>query len=318
MRFTFLLVLYVGLAAPAWAKNPVFPGWYADPEGIVFGQKYWIYPTYSAPYDEQIFFDAFSSSDLVTWTKHPKILSNNDIKWAKRAMWAPSIIQHKSRYFFFFGANDIQSNNEYGGIGIAVADQPQGPFSDYLGKPLIDKFYNGAQPIDQFAFRDKDGQVYLIYGGWQHCNIAKLNDDFTGFITFDDDQTFKEMTPEGYVEGPFMFIKNDKYYFMWSEGGWTGPDYSVAYAVADSPMGPWKRIGKILQQDDNIARGAGHHSVIHTPGTEDYYIVYHRRPLDQTDRNAREVSIEKMLFDENGLIKPVILTHEGVSAHPIQ
>ena len=318
MRFTFLLVLYVGLAAPAWAKNPVFPGWYADPEGIVFGQKYWIYPTYSAPYDEQIFFDAFSSSDLVTWTKHPKILSNSDIKWAKRAMWAPSIIQHKSRYFFFFGANDIQSNNEYGGIGIAVADQPQGPFSDYLGKPLIDKFYNGAQPIDQFAFRDKDGQVYLIYGGWQHCNIAKLNDDFTGFITFDDDQTFKEMTPEGYVEGPFMFIKNDKYYFMWSEGGWTGPDYSVAYAVADSPMGPWKRIGKILQQDDNIARGAGHHSVIHTPGTEDYYIVYHRRPLDQTDRNAREVSIEKMLFDENGLIKPVILTHEGVSAHPIQ
>ena len=318
MRFTFLLVLYVGLAAPAWAKNPVFPGWYADPEGIVFGQKYWIYPTYSAPYDEQIFFDAFSSSDLVTWTKHPKILSNSDIKWAKRAMWAPSIIQHKSRYFFFFGANDIQSNNEYGGIGIAVADQPQGPFSDYLGKPLIDKFYNGAQPIDQFAFRDKDGQVYLIYGGWQHCNIAKLNDDFTGFIAFDDGQTFKEMTPEGYVEGPFMFIKNDKYYFMWSEGGWTGPDYSVAYAVADSPMGPWKRIGKILQQDDNIARGAGHHSVIHTPGTEDYYIVYHRRPLDQTDRNAREVSIEKMLFDENGLIKPVILTHEGVSAHPMQ
>ena len=318
MRITLSLLLYVGLTSSSWAGNPVFPGWYADPEGIVFDQKYWIYPTYSAPYDEQTFFDAFSSPDLVNWTKHPKILEKSDVKWAKRAMWAPSIIQHKDQYFFFFGANDIQSDNEYGGIGVAVASQPQGPFRDYLGKPLIDKFYNGAQPIDQFAFRDKDGQVYLIYGGWRHCNIAKLNDDFTGFTAFDDGETFKEMTPEGYVEGPFMFIKNDKYYFMWSEGGWTGPDYSVAYAVADSPMGPWKRIGKILQQDDKIARGAGHHSVIHTPGTEDYYIVYHRRPLDQTDRNAREVSIEKMLFDENGLIKPVVLTHEGVKAKTIQ
>lgn len=317
MRRAATLLLCLLTSAATLAKNPVFPGWYADPEGIIFDGQYWIYPTYSAPYDEQIFFDAFSSPDLVNWTKHEKILTNTDIKWAKRAMWAPSIIKHNDKYFFFFGANDIQSDDEYGGIGVAVADQPQGPFKDHLGKPLIDKFYHGAQPIDQFAFRDKDGQVYLIYGGWQHCNIAKLNDDFSGFVPFDDGETIKEMTPEGYVEGPFMFIKDDKYYFMWSEGGWTGPDYSVAYAIADSPMGPWKRIGKILQQDDKIARGAGHHSVIHIPDSEEYYIVYHRRPLDETDRNSRETAIEKMVFDDNGFIKTVKITHEGVSARPL-
>ena len=50
--------------------NPVFEGWYADPEGVVFGDEYWIYPTYSAPYNEQLFADAFSSTDLVHWTKH--------------------------------------------------------------------------------------------------------------------------------------------------------------------------------------------------------------------------------------------------------
>jgi hypothetical protein len=67
---------------------------------------------------------------------------------------------------------------------------------DYLGKPLIDNFYNGAQPIDQFAFKDNDNQYYIIYGGWQHCNIAKLKDDFTGFIPYDDGTIFKEITPK--------------------------------------------------------------------------------------------------------------------------
>ncbi len=246
-------------------NNPVFEGWYADPEGIIFGDQYWIYPTYSAPYEKQVFFDAFSSPDLVHWTKHEKVLDTANVKWAKRAVWAPSIIENGGKYFLFFGANDIQSNEEYGGIGVAVADRPEGPFRDHLGKPLIDKFYNGAQPIDQFVFRDADGTHYLIYGGWKHCNIAKLNEDFTGFIPFDNGETFREVTPENYVEGPFMFIRDGKYYFMWSEGGWTGPDYSVAYAIADSPMGPFKRIGKILQQDMDIATGAGHHSVIKVP-----------------------------------------------------
>ena len=164
-------------------------------------------------------------------------------------MWAPSVIEKGGKYYFFFGANDIQNDGAVGGIGVAVADQPSGPFKDHLGKPLIGKFHNGAQPIDQFVFSDADGTHYLIYGGWRHCNIARLNDDFTGFVPFEDGTTFKEITPEGYVEGPFMFIRDGKYYFMWSEGGWTGPDYSVAYAIADSPFGPFQRIAKVLKQD---------------------------------------------------------------------
>ena len=297
--------------------NPLFTGWYADPEGIIFGNEYWIYPTYSAPYDKQVFFDAFSSKDLVTWTKHSKILDTSNVKWAKRAVWAPSIIQKDGKYFLFFGANDIQSDNEYGGIGVAVADKPAGPFKDYLKKPLIDKFHNGAQPIDQFIFKDND-EYYLIYGGWRHCNIAHLKKDFTGFIPYGDGSIFKEITPENYVEGPFMFKKDGKYYFMWSEGGWTGPNYSVAYAISDSPFGPFKRIGKILQQDPKIATGAGHHSVIQNPTTKDWYMIYHRRPLTETDGNSRVTCIDKMFFDENGLIKPVIITNEGVEKQKIK
>ncbi|MBN1985905.1 MAG: glycoside hydrolase family 43 protein [Prolixibacteraceae bacterium] len=298
--------------------NPVFEGWYADPEGIIFDDKYWIYPTYSAPYNEQVFMDAFSSPDLVTWTKHKRIIDTAAVKWAKRAMWAPAIVKKDDHYFLFFAANDIQNDNEKGGIGIGIAKQPEGPYKDYLGKPLLDKFHNGAQPIDQFIFQDKDGQYYMIYGGWRHCNIVKLKDDFTGFIPFEDGTVFKEITPEGYVEGPFMFIRNGKYYFMWSEGGWTGPNYSVAYAIADSPFGPFKRIGKILKQDANIATGAGHHSVIKIPGEDEYYIVYHRRPLGETDGNHRETCIDRMYFDKNGFIKPVKITFEGVNARTIK
>lgn len=297
--------------------NPVFEGWYADPEGIVFDKTYWIYPTYSAPYEQQVYMDAFSSPDLVTWTKHERIIDTAAIKWAKRAMWAPAIIKKDNQYFLFFGANDIQSNEEYGGIGIGVSDKPEGPFSDYLGKPLVSQFYNGAQPIDQFVFND-NGQYYLIYGGWRHCNIAQLSADFKTIVPQSDSSLFKEITPEGYVEGPFMFKRNGKYYFMWSEGGWTGPDYSVAYAIADSPFGPFKREAKILQQDASVATGAGHHSVINRPGTEDWFIVYHRRPLDQTDRNSRVVCIEKMEFDAEGKIKPVKITFDGVEAAPIE
>jgi beta-xylosidase len=318
---TLLLFLLIGVVSTTFSQNkkpsgysgnPLFPGWYADPEAIIFGKEYWIFPTFSAPYEKQVFLDAFSSSNLIKWKKHERVIDTSVVTWAKKAMWAPSIIQKDKQYFLFFAANDIQSNSEYGGIGVAVSSSPGGPYKDYLGKPLIDQFHNGAQPIDQFVFRDDDGQVYMYYGGWRHCNLAKLNDQLNGFVPFADGTQFREITPEGYVEGPFVFKRNGKYYFMWSEGGWTGPDYSVAYAIADHPAGPFKRIGKILQQDPAIATGAGHHSVISIPGKDTFFIVYHRRPLTEKDGNSRETCIDEMKFDDQGRILPVKITREGV------
>jgi len=176
---------------------------------------------------------------------------------------------------------------------------------------------NGAQPIGQFVFRDDDGQDYLVYGGWSHCNLTRLKPDFAGLLPFPDGSTFKEITPKGYVEGPMMFRKDGKCYFMWSEGGWTGPNYSVAYAIADSPLGPFQRIGKVLQQDPSVATGAGHHSVLHAPGSDDWYIVYHRRPLGETDANHRVTCIDRMEFDAEGRIKPIQITRGGVLRRPL-
>ncbi len=322
---------------PKTSGNPILEGWYADPEGIVFDNEYWIYPTYSDIYiqpdtlttftEEQLkirentisdgyliqtFMDAFSSKDLITWKKHPHVLNIKDVKWAGYSLWAPAIINSNNQYYLFFSANDIQNNDELGGIGVAVADNPAGPFKDALGKPLIDKIINGAQPIDQFVFKDDDGQYYMYYGGWKHCNMVKMAPDLLSIVPFDDGTMYKVVTPENYVEGPFMLKRNGKYYFMWSEGGWGGPNYSVAYAIADSPFGPFKREGKILQQDPNIATGAGHHSVMKGPGEDEWYMVYHRRPLGETAANRRVTCIDRMYFDENGHILPIKMTFEGV------
>ena len=323
-------------------NNPVFRGWFADPEAIIFGNEYWIYPTYSnefgalevspeisekqkeirknaitEQYLKQTFLHAFSSKDLVNWTKHPFVLDIKDVSWAGYSVWAPAILKANDKYYLFFGANDIQSDQEIGGIGVAVSDKPSGPFKDAIGKPLIGKIHNGAQPIDQFVFKDDDGQYYMYYGGWAHCNIVKLSNDLLSVQPFQDGETFKEITPENYVEGPFVFKRNGKYYMMWSEGGWFGADYSVAYGIADSPLGPFKRIDKILQQNAEIATGAGHNSVIHVPESDDWYMVYHRRPLDTDNGNHREVAIDHMYFNEDGTIKPVIITFEGVKANTI-
>jgi beta-xylosidase len=301
-----------------YSSNPIFEGWYADPEGIIYNDLYWIFPTYSDEYEKQVFFDCFSSPDLVNWTKHENIIDTTEVKWARRAMWAPGVIEKEGKYYFFFAANDIHSENETGGIGVAVSDRPEGPYKDLLGKPMINEIENGAQPIDQFVFKENDSTYYMFYGGWGHCNVVLLNNDFTGIRPFPDGEIYKEVTPEGYTEGPFMFKKDGKYYFMWSEGGWGGPDYRVAYAIAEYPLGPFERIGTILQQNPEVATGAGHHSVIRKPGSVDWYIVYHRRPLSETHHNHRATCIDRMEFDENGHIKPVEITFQGVEANSLR
>ena len=275
-----------------------------------------------------MFLDAFSSKDLVHWKKHNRVLDTSLIKWAKEAMWAPSIIEKNQQYYLFFSANDLQRpggpywddkdlNNHRGGIGVAVAEAPEGPYKDHLGVPLIGEFHNDAQPIDQFVFKDIDGTYYMFYGGWRHCNISILNDDFTGFVPWSDNKLFKEITPEGYVEGPFVFRRKNNYYFMWSEGSWGNDTYKVAYAMSDKVTGPYKRIGTILESDKNIATGAGHNSVINTPNTDQWYMVYHRRPIPNKGRDHRVISIDKLEFNQDDTIKQMKMTFEGVQSNKI-
>ncbi len=334
----------VGQASTVLAKE----GWYADPEAHVFAGQYWIYPTSSLSevkpgepgaaesrpfqpgmnafqdklregqlvhwvYLRQTYLDVFSSPDMVHWTKHPHALDVKDVTWAAYAVWAPSAIELGGKYYLFFAANDIQKKDTFpGGIGVAVSDAPGGPFKDYLGKPLVGVFHNGAQPIDPMVFKDDDGSIYLYYGGQGHCNVARLAGDLKSVVPMKDGTVWKEITPKGYTEGPFVLKRKGIYYFMWSEGDWGDSSYGVAYATGPTATGPWTARGKILGTDPAVANGPGHHSVLQIPGTDEWFIVYHRHPLGTTGINQRVMAIDRMEFGPDGAIQPVKMTAAGV------
>ena len=260
--------------------NPLFPGWYADPELHCFAGRYYIYPTTSdAPMDTAAF-ECWSSADLTHWHNEGVILDFADVPWSTQyAAWAPSCARspRDGRYYFYFSAGDGA------GLGVAVSDHPAGPFRDALGRPLVGYYPHGAQPIDPHCFVDDDGQAYLYFGGHGVCVVAALTPTMRAIH-----RDFRNITPSSnYVEGPFMVKRRGLYYLMWSEGNWGDHTYLAAYGVADNPFGPFEYGGRVLENHAEVAQGAGHHSVLKLPGTDDEWVIcYHRRPLGENRPRA--------------------------------
>ena len=167
------------------------------------------------------------------------------------------------------------------------------------------------QTLNAHLFQDDDGTPYLYWGGWKRCVVAKMTDDL---LAIDGD--IREITPDDYVEGPFMVKHNGVYILMWSEGGWGDGSYQVAYGRADSPYGPFAREGTVLRADPEIASSAGHHSVLRLPGSDEFVICYHRRPLGIDARDHRVTCLDRLAIHDDGTVEPVVTTHEGVGAHP--
>ena len=105
--FALTILLSACKQSTTFGPNPVFEGWYADPEGFVDDKTIWVYPTSSLPYKEQTYLDAYSTTDLVHWEKHPDILTNQQAKWVWQAMWAPSVVKKDGLYYLFFAGNDV-------------------------------------------------------------------------------------------------------------------------------------------------------------------------------------------------------------------
>ncbi|PLW89290.1 family 43 glycosylhydrolase [Mucilaginibacter sp.] len=300
--------------------NPVLNGYYADPE-VLYAQKtgkFYIYPTsdgftgWSGTY-----FKVFSSPDLVHWADNGVMLDlAKDVSWAKRNAWAPCIIEKKIngryKYFYYFCAAQK--------IGVSVADDPLGPFKD-SGKPLIDKLpkgVNGGQQIDADVFTDpKTGKSYLYWGNGYMAG-AELADDMVSIKP----ETTVVLTPDDtYREGTYVFYRNGKYYFMWSEDDTRSENYKVRYGIANGPLEkitiPANNI--VIAKDTHAGiYGTGHNSVLQIPGRDEWYLVYHRfnypngiKMGDAAGWN-REVCIDSLTFDAKGMIKRVIPTLKGI------
>lgn len=287
--------------------NPIVNGWYADPEARYYNGRYYVYVTKSfTQYKDQLNLTAFSSDDLVNWEKHENIIDMTTYPYVHRAVWAPTVIEKDGKYYLIFASNDIQSNDELGGLEIAVSDSPVGPFVNHIGKTLVDRFINYAQPIDAHLFKDDDGSIYLYYGGWKHCNAAKMNDEMNGFIPFENGEVFKPVTPNNYVEGPCMLKRNGVYHFMWSEGDWVNGTYHVCASSSRDPF-EIDPNGKVILESSQIAEGPGHHGYINIEGTDRWLIVYHRRIIGDREAGHRILCIDKLNFDGDEIV-PVIMT----------
>ncbi|WP_329331836.1 family 43 glycosylhydrolase [Streptomyces sp. NBC_00663] len=283
-------------------KSPVLPGLNADPNIVRFGDTFYLYPTTDG-FDgwSGTQFKAYSSTDLVHWKDHGVILDlGPDVSWADSRAWAPTIAEKDGKYYFYFCAD--------ANIGVAVSDSPTGPFKDALGQPLLKAGQFSGQMIDPAVFTDDDGTSYLYWGNG-HAYVAPLNADMVSI----DTAKMKDITPSGYNEGSFVIKRKGTYYFMWSENDTRDENYRVAYATGSSPTGPWTKRGVILEKDLSLGiKGPGHHSVVHVPNTDDWYIAYHRFAIPGGDGTHRETTVDKLEFDADGLIKKVVPTLTSV------
>ena len=290
-------------------KNPVVNKWYADPESRVYGDTVYMYVTRSLEYEKQINLDLATTKDLKNFETYEGILDISTYKGIEKAVWAPTVIDKKGKYYIIFAANDIHSEEEIGGLYIGKSETPFGPFKNVFadGKPLLNSIYNNAQPIDAHLFKDEDGSVYLYYGGWGHLMVCKMNDTMDGFEPMPKPsfgEIARELTPKSYVEAPYVMKIDGKYHLMYSSGSWTNGTYCVKTAVSDNPCGDFVYYGDILSATE-IANGPGHNSAFCYHGK--WYVAYHRRAIGDTNPHHRRLCIDELpIFD--GKLNPVTMT----------
>lgn len=280
----------------ASVPKPALDEFAADPSIRAFGDTYYIYPTSDRPNWNTFEFAVWSSKNLVDWKKERVFMDlREEIDWADIRAWAPDCIERDGKYYFYFCGD--------GKIGVAVADSPTGPFKDALGKPLLVREGKvNTNTIDPHAFIDDDGQAYLYFGNGGNCHVFKLKEDM---IHLDGDPV--EIPLREFREGIVVFKRDGKYYFMWSIDDARSPNYRVGWAWADSPIGPveYPEGDFIVLQKHGNAVATAHHGVVNVPGTDRWFVAYHRHAVPGGSGYKREICLVEMKFDEEGRILPM-------------
>lgn len=296
-------------APPAPARhNPLFAG--ADPDIVALCGRWWVYPTDPGSGEKgsgaRRFF-AWSSPDLRRWTQSAPLLEMADVPWiaadgAKdHGLWAPSLTAAHGRYYLYYAVGP--QNPTPSRLGVAVGASPAGPFRD-SGRPLLTGG-NGFEAIDPMVFVDpKSGTAYLYAGGSAGATlrIYELAHDMTHIA-----RAIPVETPPFFTEGAFMHERHGIYYLSYSHGHYDGPDYSVHYATAPTPIGPWRYRGVILSADARH-QGPGHHSFAENPRTHQWVIAYHRwerPPGPGPYQGSRQVAIDPISYRSDGTIAAV-------------
>lgn len=306
-----LLGVTTGFAQEAFdapgTGNPIIPGYFADPTVKKFGDTYYMYATTDGSGAGFGPAQVWTSKDFANWTLMP--MNWPDSHW----IWAPDVMQHTDgNYYYFYCQPCI--------IHCGVSETPRGPWKNILGESeavlVPDRFVTNAITLDGQTFVDDDGSVYMYWGTWGiydgfGCGAGKLAPDMKSFT---ETRLIPNTEATDFFEAPFVMKRNGTYYFMYSSGSCHDHTYRVQYATSDQPLGPYTYRGCILETNaDGTIHGPGHHSILKEGDA--YYMVYHRHDNPHSNRGFhRQLCVDRMEFAEDGSIKPLLPTHEGIGA----
>lgn len=308
------LVAALAFAAlrPACAQNPFITNQFtADPTARVFGGRVYVYPSHDiratpghgrAGWFVMEDYHVFSSANLTDWTDHGVIVTQNKVPWVQPdsySMWAPDCVLRNGKYYFYFPSTPKDTAQGKGfRIGVAVADQPTGPFVTQPA-PLA-----GVRGIDPNVFIDKDGQVYLY---WSQGNIygARLKDNMLELA--DAPKTLGELPTKGLKEGPYLFERKGIYYLTYPHVA--NKTERLEYATSSSPLGPFTVRG-VLMDESPTGCWTNHHSI--TEFKNQWYLFYHHNDLSPKFDKNRSVRVDSLFFAADGSIQKVTPTLRGV------
>ena len=289
-----------------YADNPIVQTMYtADGAPMVYNDTFYMYTGHDE--GNSSFFSmndwrCFSSKDMKNWTDLGSPLAWTDFSWAKGEAWAAQCVERNGKFYYY-----VTLTCKSGGraIGVAVADRPEGPFKDAIGKPLVGPM-DGMKCIDPTVFVDDDGQAYMYWGNGDMWYV-KLNDDM---ISCKGDQV-KVDTRSGafggfYDEAPYLYKRGNKYYMIYAADALP---QNVSYSTADSPTGPWKYGGVIMYHGGNS--GTNHPGIIDYKGKT--YLTYHTGTLPGGGDSARSECIEELTWSADGKIPEIKRTQNGCS-----
>jgi hypothetical protein len=301
-------VLFSAIAA---AQNPIIRNQFtADPTARLFKGEIYVFPSHDIPapadFKRKDWFcmedyHVFSSSNLTDWKDHGMILNQKNVNWVDAAtysMWAPDCVERNGKYYLYFPANVKSGVGRGFGIGVAIADDPAGPYVPQA-EPVKD-----VHGIDPNVLIDKDGKAYLY---WSQGNIyvARLKDDMLSLDS--EPKIVGDLPGQGLKEGPFVFERNGVYYMTYPHV--QNKTERLEYAIGDNPMGPFKVTGVIMDESPTGC-WTNHHSVISY--NNQWYLFYHHNDLSPKFDKNRSVRVDSLFFNSDNTIRKVVPTLRGV------
>ena len=261
-------------------------------------------------------FKVRTSKNLTSWVvQETPILKLSNTSWAQEKGWAPEFYKYNGKYYLIFSA---KGKSGYHAIDIAVCDTPNGVFKPVNDQPLYAPDYS---VIDASLLFDDDGRIYLFYSKDNSTNYVngkrtsqtwgiELKTDFSGTIgepvLISTPEQPWEMLSGSVVwnEGPIVFKENGKYYLLYSANYYQKKDYSVGYAVGETPLSFYKKEknARILLGNGETVTGPGHCNIFRSPDGTELFLCYHVHTVPPTSDGGRSLAIDRLIVKEDGTL----------------